>query len=427
MTTSFSRHSLAEGVNLYIHHTKKFKTTSIYVYLHQPLEPDTVTLGALLPVVLARGSEEYPTTPLLVRRLDELYGASFGQEVSRRGEVQTLGFRMEIPSSEYIGDPSLLDSALQTLAGVVFRPAMQGSVFKSDFVDQEKSNLRRRIEGLINDKQSYSFFRCTQEMCQGEPFALYRLGRVQDLDAITPQSLHQFHQRLLATAPVNIFVVTGEEPALVRAMVEQAFQFPVIGPRLMPQTVVKRAPAQPEPRVVRESLDVSQGILVMGIRTGLTLQDDLYAPMLVANGILGGFQHSKLFQQVREAHSLAYYAYSALETVKGLGYLYAGIEFDDYQQAVDLALEQLRAIQDGQITPEELETTRRALINETLSSLDSPGHMVDLALDGVFTARPLTIEERIAAVEAVTAEQAAEAARHFAVDTIYFLTGEEDQ
>lgn len=427
MTADFTRYDLADGVHLHVQPTVKFKTNIVYVYFHMPLAPETVTLNALLPMVLARGSASYPTTAALARHLDELYGASFGYDVSRRGEVHSLVFTLEVAGEEHIpGETGLLKKGLETLTDIITRPALEGDGLKQDYFVQEVANLKQTIESLVNDKRRLAMVRCTEEMCAGEPFALYRLGRVADLAGMTPQSLLAHHQRVLRTAPVDIFVIGNVEPEEIRDLVSSTFKLPAAGPegRRMPTTLVKAAPG-PDPRMVEDQMDVNQGVLVIGLRTGLTLRDELYFPMLVANGVLGGFPHSKLFQQVREKHSLAYYAYSSLETVKGVGFMYAGIEFANREKCQEIMLQQLKAVQEGQISDEELETTIRTLTNDMLSAADNPGAMADLAVDRVFSGRELSVEDRVRAFRQVTKEQVAEAARHFAVDTIYFLNRKE--
>lgn len=424
MTESFTRYGLAEGVNLYIQPTRKFKTTVIYVYFHLPLAPDTVTSNALLPMVLARGSADYPTTAALSRHLDELYGASFGIDVSKRGEVHSIVFRMEVPSEQHIpGASGLLQQALETLAGIITRPALEGDGFKADYFRQEADNLKQTIEGLINNKTRYAMVRCNEAMCKGEPFALYRLGRVEDLPTITPQSLRQHHQRLLSSAPVDVFVIGDLECEPARDLVQRTLVLPAAGPegRTMPVTNVKRESGRPTQQV-EDHLDVNQGVLVIGMRTGVTIRDEAdYFPMLVANGVLGGFPHSKLFQNVREKHSLAYVAYSAVETLKGAGYMYAGIEFENRQKCQEIMLEQLKELQEGKIGDDEFETTVITLINDVLGAADNPGAMADLAVDRVFSGRDLSIEDRVAAYKAVTKEQVAAVARKFSLDTVYFL------
>ncbi|MEW8977171.1 MAG: pitrilysin family protein [Symbiobacterium sp.] len=424
MADRFTRYPLGEGVNFYVQPTTKFKTTSVYVYFHMPLEPVTVTYNALLPMVLARASADYPTTAALSRHLDELYGTSFGVDVARRGEVQSIVFRMEVAGDRHIpGEQGLLLRALDVLGGIITRPLVVGDGFKPEYVEQERTNLRQIIEGLINDKRRYAMVRCTAAMCEGEAFALHRLGRVEDLEGVTPRSLLEHHRRVLSEAPVDVFVLGDVDPERLQEEVAKRLPLPA-GSRRFPDTVVKRSPDRPVRDVV-ERMDVNQGVLVIGFRTGITLRDELYFPMLVANGVLGGFAHSKLFQEVREKNSLAYFAYSAIETVKGVGFMYAGVEFADAERCKAIMLEQLRAVQDGAISDAEMETTIATLVNDMLSAADRPEAMAELAVDQVFSGRDLTIDDRVARFRQVTREQVAEAARHFTLDTVYLLTRKE--
>lgn len=427
MAEDFTRYSLGEGVNLHVKSTPQFKTTVIYVYLHTPLAAATVTANALLPMLLARASAAYPTTAALSRHLDELYGTSFGIDVTRRGEVQSILFRMEVPGEQHIpGAEGLLRQGMETLAGIILRPATEGAGFKADYFRQESANLKQTIEGLINDKRRWAMVRCTEEMCKGEPFALYRYGRVEDLPSITPEGLLQYHQELLSRAPADIFVIGNVEPEAIRELVQQTLRLPSApaGGRPMPVTRVKPEPGRPVHQV-EERLDVNQGVLVMGLRSAVTVRDEGYFPLLVANGVLGGFPHSKLFQEVREKHSLAYFAYSGVETVKGIAFMTAGIEFANMETCKEIMLEQLKALQTGQISQEELETTVESLVNDVLGAADSPGAMADLAVDRVFSGRELTIEDRVRAYRSVTQEQVAQAAAGLSLDTIYFLNGKE--
>ncbi|HEY3369110.1 MAG TPA: pitrilysin family protein [Symbiobacteriaceae bacterium] len=423
MTDSFTRYGLADGVNLYVQSTAKFKTTVMYVYFHMPLAPDTVTNNALLPMVLSRGSADFPTTAAFSRHLDELYGASFGVDVVRRGEVHSIVFRIEVAGEQHIpGEEHLLQKGMETLAGVITRPLLEGDGFKADYFSQESANLKQTIEGLINDKRRYAMVRCTQAMCEGEPFALYRLGRVEDLPNITSQTLRRHHQRVLSTAPVDIFIMGNVEPEAIKAMVAKTLELPAAGPggRVMPTTQVKREPGHPL-KDVEDRLDVNQGVLVVSLRTGTTIRDEDYFPMLVANGVLGGFQHSKLFQQVREKNSLAYFAYSALETVKGVGFMYAGIEFENMAKCKEIMLAQLKAMQEGHIDDDEFGTTITTMVNDILGAADSPAAMADLAVDRVFSGRETSIEDRVKAYQGVTKDQVTAVVRKFVPDTAYFL------
>ena len=60
---------------------------------------------------------------------------------------------------------------------------------------------------------------------------------------------------------------------------------------------------------MEERQNLNQGKLSMGFRTKTRYGDDDYYALMVYNGILGGGAHSKLFSNVREKASLAYYAF----------------------------------------------------------------------------------------------------------------------
>lgn len=81
-----------------------------------------------------------------------------------------------------------------------------------------------------------------------------------------------------------------------------------------------------EVETVVERLNVSQGKLNMGLRTSITYGDPQYAAALMYNGILGGYPHSKLFVNVREKESLAYYASSRYDGHKAIATIQSGIE-----------------------------------------------------------------------------------------------------
>ena len=129
-------------------------------------------------------------------------------------------------------------------------------------------------------------------------------------------------------------------------------------------------------------MPVQQSKLVLGYRTGTSFDSEDYYPLLMYNGILGGFPHSKLFVNVREKASLAYYVYSRLERLKGLMVIAAGIEAGEYQKALGIIEKQVEAMARGEISPAEMENTRRSLINALRVQEDSPYPLINAHLEG---------------------------------------------
>jgi predicted Zn-dependent peptidase len=187
-----------------------------------------------------------------------------------------------------------------------------------------------------------------------------------------------------------------------------------------------RISAGPEPNVVEEAMDVSQGKLALGFRTGgVTCWEQEYPALLLCNAIYGGTSLSKLFMNVREKLSLCYYASSVLEKQKGLLLVSSGIEFEQYHTARDEILAQLDAIRRGEMEEWELEGGRRTLIGSCLSALDDQSRQEEYWLTQAVAGLEETPEEMAARLETVTPEQVSAAAQKLQLDTIYFLKGKE--
>lgn len=177
---------------------------------------------------------------------------------------------------------------------------------------------------------------------------------------------------------------------------------------------------------MEDQLDVTQGKLAMGFRTGgITCWEEDYPALTVLNALFGGTTMSRLFLNVREKLSLCYYASSTLEKMKGLLLVSSGTEFDKYDTARKEILAQLESIRRGEIEDWELEGTRSILINGHRSTLDDQGRLEEFWLGQSAAGLDIGIEELVEGIRRVTREQVAAAAQKLELDTIYFLRGRE--
>ena len=401
----------------------KFKTCALRVCLHMPLEASTVTATALVPHLLGRGCRGYPDLTAIGRRLEELYGAGVGAGVLKIGEVQTLFLGLDVVDERYLPEGAqVLGGAVDLLSRMCLEPALDAAgVFPAAVVVQEKENLAHRILGILNDKASYAAMRCVEEMCRGEPYALPAQGRLEDLESLEASALTQRWRDVLASASVDVFAVGGG-PGLADG-VARALESLTQGTG---QSVRSRpGEAPPQPRVVQERERVQQGKLCIGYRTAITRRDPQHPAMRMYSGILGGFPHSKLFRNVREKASLAYSASSDWDGHKGILMIHAGIEPAAYAQAVEIIGRQVEDMAAGRIDDDELEFTRRGLMNHIRASADSTYGLLNTALGQALVDDVRTVPERLAEIAGVRREDVVAAAQGVRLDTIYFLSSEE--
>ena len=373
------RRELFPGVWLRTVHTNKFKSSYLSVTLLTPLDRETAGANALIPEVLRRGTAVHPDMESLSAALDELYGGAVEPIVRKKGETQCVGFLASFLDDAYaLKGEKILEPAATLLGELLLNPYTQNGVFASDYTAGEKANLIDRIRAQINDKRTYATQRLAQEMCKYEAFGVDKLGDESRVSAITPESLWERYQTLLREAQVEVYYCGSASPDRVAEALKGALdRLPVNENRVDPECSV-RVSAGPEPIVVEEEMDVSQGKLTMGFRTGgLTCWEEEFPALFLCVAVFGGTTLSKLFMNVREKLSLCYYASATLEKMKGLVLVSSGIEFDKYQTAKDEILAQLEAVRQGEIEDWELEGSRRTLIGACQATLDDQGRQED--------------------------------------------------
>ncbi|GIO06088.1 peptidase M16 [Brevibacillus reuszeri] len=420
-TTEISfQSSQVNGMNVHILPTAKFKTTTIVTMIEQALSEENVTKTALLAMVMKRATARFPETKRLRAHLDFLYGAIFDVDVMKKGERQVLQIYMEVPNEKYLSkDATLLEAAIQFVGDMLTRPLVENGAFLKKYVTQEKETLRKRMESLIDDKMKYANQRVTEEMCKGEPFSLLVQGRVEDLPSITGEELYTYFQELTASNPINMFVVGDVEPQNVSEIIRA--QVPLERTNVKALQLTNTAKQVSAEREVIDRLDVNQAKLNIGCRTQITYKDDDYPALLMYNGVLGGFPHSKLFVNVREKESLAYYAVSRLESHKGILMMMSGIDVNKYQRAVEIIKEQLDLMGKGSISDEELGLTRATLSNQFRELTDSARGMIDFTYNGVISGRKRQLTELLQAINDVTIDEIKQVADKVKIDTIYLL------
>ena len=416
--------TLRPGVRLTAVRTTKFKSSVLAVRLLMPLSAETAGLGALVPAVLRRGTADHPDMESLSAALDELYGGSLEPSVRKRGETHSVGFSASFLDDAYaLEGEAILEPAAALLAEVLLRPYTRDGAFCPDYTRQERDNLVDRIRAQINDKRQYAQLRVVAEMCREEPFGVDKLGDEASAAAIGPADLWAWYQKLLSEAQVELYYCGSADPQRVKdAFAPLAEGLPAGGARLIPPPPVRR-PAPAVPRRVEEALDVTQGKLAMGFRTGVDVRDAAYPALTLVNAVYGGTTTSKLFMNVRERLSLCYYASSGLMNYKDVMLVSSGVEFDKVGQAEAEILAQLENCKEGRFSDDELEWARRSVVSTLRTALDSQSRLEQYWLGQAASGLEEGLEALAQRVEAVTREQVVDAARGLKLDTVYFLKG----
>ena len=415
------RTEILPGVYLTAVQSDKFKTGCISLNLLRPMKKEEAAANALIPSVLLRGSETCPDIASISAKLDELYGASVGTLVRKKGEVQLVGFYCDYVQDEYVDEP-VFAPLMAFLAELLLNPQLENGAFPEAVVDSEKLNLENAMLSRINDKRTYAASQLIRTMCAGQPYGIPRIGEPENLKNITAKSLYAHYRDLLATSRVELFYMGSLSPEAVTKVLQAAL---AELPRAEVFVPVGTTPA-PQARPVQEKterLDVTQGKLSLGFFTDITAKDPRYPALVLAATVFGGGATSKLFTNVREKMSLCYYASASFEKFKGVLSVSSGVEFSKLETAKTEILRQLEACKAGDITDDELESARGYLVSDLKIAMDSPGRLDDYYMGQILLEQDGTMEDLASAIARVTKQEAADAIQALRLDTIYALEG----
>lgn len=388
--------------------SKKFKTNEIALFLTLPLNKETSTKNALIPMILRRGSKNYDNQLKISKKLENMYGAGFNCGIDKTGEYCILKFYIETVANEYLPeDIDLMQDASDMLMDIVFNPLVIDNGFDKDFVEQEKENLKKIIEARSDDKASYAFNRCIEEMYEDESYSTYKFGRIEDLKNIDEKNLYEHYKKIISECRVDLFV-NGIDAKKLKVD-------DTVGKNRI--EVEKYETKFNNEKIVNEEMDVTQGKLVIGLKSD---NGDKYA-LSMYNAILGGGANSKLFQNVREKASLAYSAGSRFIRRKNAIVIITGIGLKNYDKAVKIIKNQIEDMKNGVISDKEFEDAKQLILASLKLIPESQEDMIAFDFDQNLFEENLSFEDYREKIKNVSKEQVIEVAKTLKIDTIYYL------
>jgi len=263
----YTKKEIKNGITVHNIDTEKFKTNLTAIFLTTPLTRKYVTFDSVLTSVLRSGSKNMPTQEEISKTMEEMYGASFDCGIDKTGDNHILKFYIESVNDEFLPQNSInmLEASLEKIIEIVFNPYLENGIFKQEYVDQEKENMRQRIDGKIDNKAAYAKARCVEEMYRGEPASFYRYGYTEDLPNISAENLYKYYAQLIQECKIDIFISGNINKQECINFIEQNENIQKLQPRDA-NYIINNITAKPvvDERLIEEKNDVTQGKLVIG-------------------------------------------------------------------------------------------------------------------------------------------------------------------
>nr|WP_253953496.1 pitrilysin family protein [Pediococcus ethanolidurans] len=305
---------------------------------------------------------------------------------------------------------------------MIFHPLIKNSLFHEQTFQRQQTNLVAYINALKDDKQSYAALQLQQlyfgkDEIQSTP----TFGEADQIAQITNQDLFDYYKKVLAHDRVEIFVVGDVNATQIQTIVQK---WP-LSERFDDNTDISSL-SYPE-KQIRQKTEVQsivQSKLDLAYQFPTNFRDSVYYAGIVFNALFGGSPLSKLFLNVREKASLAYYATSNVDVFNGLMIVQTGINAADKEQVLAIVAQQLKDIQAGDFSEDHLAQIKTGLTSNYIASLDAERSYTSRALTNRLVDSQTSTKEWIAAIQKVSRSEIMSVAKQVHLTTSYFLSSE---
>ena len=412
---------ITKGVHLHFIQSEKFKTNKIKVRFSAPMSEKTIAGRVLTASMLETSNALYPTSQSFREKLANLYGANFSTSLSRRGLVHYLDINLSFVRDQFLSRKNVLtDEMLEFLKASLFSPLSNGNAFDAKTFEIEKKNVLTDLEAEIENHFYHAHRKLNDLFYDLSEMRIPRVGTVELVEKETAESSFATFQQMLKEDQIDFFFIGNFNEIAVRDKI-QDFHF---AEREQPLELMYQ---QNYSNVTRENLEqreVHQSIIELAYHFSAQYGDSKHLPLIVLNGLLGGFAHSKLFVNVREKESLAYTISSNFDIFSGLLRIYAGIDRANRTKTIALINRQILDLKRGNFTDDELEQTKKMLKNSILLAQDRQNTLIEHAyMSAVLGKKFLSLEAWLESLENVRKNEVIKAAQQLKLQAIYFMEG----
>ncbi len=299
-----------------------------------------------------------------------------------------------------------LADVVDVLSDIVCR-----SQFAEAEMTREKSVVREEIRAAEDSPDDSVVEMLSAEVWGDHPLGRPILGRVETLDALTPDILRRYFSGRYRAEQLLVTAAGGLEHDEVVALAEKHFEAPTAAARPL-----STAPPDGQPEVRHERRDdLQQLYLSLGARAVRYDSDERF-PLVVLNTLLGGGMSSRLFQTVREEAGLAYSVSSAAEFHRDGGMLsiHLAVAPDRAHESLALVRKELESLERDGPGLDEVEAAKAQLRGSLLMGQESVSNrMFHLAQEEIYCGRTTEPEEVVERFMAVTREDVTNMARRY--------------
>lgn len=413
---------ITSGVHFNFENQNKFKNVAISIDFIEPLANDNLVERTMVAEMMENYSAKYNSKLKVARKLAELYGARFGTNLFKVGDLVALRVSITFINEHFLSDEiNLVKQICDFLQEIIFHPYLVEGSYPTGPFELQRNNLVDYLNNLSDNKKYYAA-RQTKKMYFADDYQNAKLifGDVEDLAIVTPSKVAAYYQQMIDQNEIYISVQGNLNQQQITE-IQSHFNF---SPRPNLMVGMNTNSANRPLRQQTELADQKQSQLDLMYDFPVNLQSDDYYAALVMNALLGGSATSLMFLNIREQASLAYYISSSYNSTMEFLMIQSGIDGKNAEKVQAMIKNQINHLIEGKYAESLLNKVKTSLISGYLTNFDSERKSLNDLFINALVNKQVSKNEWIAQVQAVDKGQVAAVAQKLALKAIFLLKGE---
>jgi len=299
-----------------------------------------------------------------------------------------------------------LELAFDVLSDLVLHPT-----FHSTDITRERSVIMEEIKSEEDNPDYLLHEIFSQKFWKGHSLGRPILGTRQTVGGFRKETIQEQFQASYRPNNMTIAAAGNLRHDQLLDLVEKRFS----GLKKQEQKLRDPIPKTHAHITLRNKPSLEQVHVCLGVPSPAVPDERRYA-CYVLNTLLGGGMSSRLFQNIREKQGLVYSVFSDLTPYRDTGCLivYAGTSPSSAERVVASIMREFRELKETPVSDEELRRAKDHLKGSMMLGLESTGsRMSNLARQELYFGKFFTLDEMIAKIDAVTADDIASLTREF--------------
>lgn len=407
-----------KNYNLNMIKNNHFKSIVISIQFKNKILKENITLNSLLSDVLIYSSKKYPNKIAITNKTRDLYGTYISSDISRVGDAMIIDIYASILNEKYT-EEKMLEKNIEFLKEIIFNPNIKNKKFDSLTFNIIKKRLKSTLEDIKDNQTRYTQLKMLEHMDEIVKSYSFNIdGYLDDLAKIDEKMLYDYYQKLMKNSNIDIYVIGDIKFKEMENIIKSKLKFNNLNNQKLEFFIPVNKVLEKE---IKETSTFNQSKIAIGckIKDGNNDKEILY-PLFLYNNILGGNTDSKLFTNIRERKSYAYYINSNLYISDNLIIINAGISKNNYRDVLKMIKHEMNEMKLGNFTEKDITSAKNNFTNAITTIEDSIFAILNM-YSSVDMLGVDDIDTRLKMINKLTKEDIMQVADKIYIDTVYLL------